>query len=294
MTRRNRKTRRYKSEALAAAHETALGLSEAGVLAKQTMRTFDEICLTPVNALSMPLAPHGLLHSDPKLPTPGQSIAGIDGCKGGWVMVRRDEKGQFAKQVFEKLNELPKTDVILIDIPIGLPDSGRRECDRKARKVLGGSVFTGARRPLLKYKNRECAHAWGRKKDKLGVTKQLWGIMPKIKEVDDWVRTSCNLPLREGHPELSFYAAAGGRPMANNKKDKDGQNERLQVLTGFIDESKVREWLEQTRGSGAARDDILDALALCWSAARLALDCHCTLPAHPPLDAHGLAMEMIY
>lgn len=41
-------TRQYKSEALAAAHEAALGLSEAGVMPKQTMRVFDEMCLTPV------------------------------------------------------------------------------------------------------------------------------------------------------------------------------------------------------------------------------------------------------
>ena len=41
-------TRQYKSEALAAAHEAALGLSQAGVMPKQTMRVFDEMCLTPV------------------------------------------------------------------------------------------------------------------------------------------------------------------------------------------------------------------------------------------------------
>ncbi len=45
-------TERYRSEALAAAHETALGLTEAGVMAKQTMRAFDEMCLTPVEDLT--------------------------------------------------------------------------------------------------------------------------------------------------------------------------------------------------------------------------------------------------
>ena len=38
----------YKSEALAAVYETALGLHEAGVLNKVTMGTFDEMCLMPV------------------------------------------------------------------------------------------------------------------------------------------------------------------------------------------------------------------------------------------------------
>ena len=40
--------KRYRSDALAAVHETALGLADAGVIAKQTMRSFDEMCLTPV------------------------------------------------------------------------------------------------------------------------------------------------------------------------------------------------------------------------------------------------------
>ncbi len=40
--------KQYKSDALAAAHETALGLAEAGVMAKRTMRAFDDLCLTPV------------------------------------------------------------------------------------------------------------------------------------------------------------------------------------------------------------------------------------------------------
>ena len=44
-------TKRYRSEALAAAHEAALGLAEAGVMSKRTMRAFDEMCLTPVEAL---------------------------------------------------------------------------------------------------------------------------------------------------------------------------------------------------------------------------------------------------
>ncbi len=45
-------TKRYKSEALAAVHETALGLAEARVMSKQTMRSFDELCLTPIEEMT--------------------------------------------------------------------------------------------------------------------------------------------------------------------------------------------------------------------------------------------------
>jgi putative transcriptional regulator len=33
-------------------HETAVGLTEAGVLDKRTMKVFDALCLTPVKALT--------------------------------------------------------------------------------------------------------------------------------------------------------------------------------------------------------------------------------------------------
>jgi putative transcriptional regulator len=45
-------TRQYRSEAMASIHETAEGLHAAGVMDKQTMRKFDEACLTPVLPLS--------------------------------------------------------------------------------------------------------------------------------------------------------------------------------------------------------------------------------------------------
>ncbi|HTD19725.1 MAG TPA: DNA-binding transcriptional regulator [Ktedonobacteraceae bacterium] len=42
------KNKTYKSDAFAAIHETASDLYEAGMIDKQTMRHFDESCLTPV------------------------------------------------------------------------------------------------------------------------------------------------------------------------------------------------------------------------------------------------------
>ena len=44
--------KQYRSDALAAVHETAAGLAEIGVVDKQTMKAFDEMCLTPVEPLS--------------------------------------------------------------------------------------------------------------------------------------------------------------------------------------------------------------------------------------------------
>ena len=43
--------RQYRSRAMASIHETAEGLHAAGVMDKQTMRKFDDACLTPVRLL---------------------------------------------------------------------------------------------------------------------------------------------------------------------------------------------------------------------------------------------------
>ena len=46
------KSETYRSDALAAIHETASDLHDADVMGKRTMRRFDELCLTPVRSLA--------------------------------------------------------------------------------------------------------------------------------------------------------------------------------------------------------------------------------------------------
>lgn len=45
-------TKRYKSDAMAAIHETMESLHEIGAIDKKTMRRFDESCLTPIHPLT--------------------------------------------------------------------------------------------------------------------------------------------------------------------------------------------------------------------------------------------------
>ena len=44
--------KKYRSDALADIHETMEALHDVGAINKQTMREFDETCLTPVHTLS--------------------------------------------------------------------------------------------------------------------------------------------------------------------------------------------------------------------------------------------------
>ena len=43
--------KKYRSDALAAIHETMEALHEAGAVDRQTMREFDETCLTPIEVM---------------------------------------------------------------------------------------------------------------------------------------------------------------------------------------------------------------------------------------------------
>ena len=45
-------TKKYRSEAFAAIHETMEALHDVGAIDKQTMREFDAACLTPVRTLA--------------------------------------------------------------------------------------------------------------------------------------------------------------------------------------------------------------------------------------------------
>ena len=75
-------------------------------------------------------------------------VAGVDGCKAGWVCFKLYETGAMAVDVVnvtELLVGRPDgLQALAIDIPIGLMD-GPRACDKAARTKLGtprgSSVF---------------------------------------------------------------------------------------------------------------------------------------------------------
>ena len=75
-------------------------------------------------------------------------IVGADGCRAGWLCVE-ECKGRLTGHIFrsfpEMLAALSEASVIAIDIPIGLPEQGKRDCDMAARFHLGrpraSSVF---------------------------------------------------------------------------------------------------------------------------------------------------------
>jgi predicted RNase H-like nuclease len=150
---------------------------------------------------------------------------------------------------------------LAIDIPIGHLD-GSRACDKAARKVLGQSrgtsVFAAPCRAALVGKNHAEAGAINRQKTGRGLSQQAFSIGSKIKQVDDAMTPDCQQWAFEVHPEVSFWALNGERPMAHNKKTEEGVAERLALLGSVF--SEVKRHLG-TRPSGVGKDDLLDAAA---------------------------------
>src|SRR5688572_27540790 len=77
-----------------------------------------------------------------------RSVAGVDGCKAGWLMVARDRFGALSLSIHARAAQVVATApdaVFAVDIPLGLVESGAREPDVLARRRLAGrrqrSVF---------------------------------------------------------------------------------------------------------------------------------------------------------
>lgn len=235
------------------------------------------------------------------------SWLGIDGCRAGWCVVRIDTGGRADCELWAELGTLESgtstVRMALIDMPIGLVDdsSQPRACDQAARRVLGSgraaSVFAPPRRATLDANDYTEALRINRARGGKGISKQSWNIVPKMREVDAFLRHHPDWQgrLRESHPELCFTMLNHGQPMRYNKKTAEGQGERLAVLSDFLPDA--RRWFETVQAQYTRReilaDDILDALVLAVTAWLGAGRYH-TLPASPPRDASGLAMEMVY
>lgn len=234
-------------------------------------------------------------------------MVGVDGCRSGWIAVGYEENGECGVRLFGEIRALcewaGETATVLIDIPIGLWESGPdgRACDVRARRLLGAprssSVFTPPCRAALKARSwteaAQINERWTGKR----LSRQAWGIARKIREVDAYLRedTGRQEHLREAHPELFFWALNEKRAMRHSKKGGAGRQERLAVLAPHWPEAPGvfdREY-EKLRRNGAAPDDLIDAMAFVagWRGSGGRFE---TVPDNPACDSAGLRMEIVY
>ncbi len=246
-------------------------------------------------------------------------FVGVDGCRYGWFSVGLDADGNLARcgvyDTFEKLLTCnADASLILVDIPIGLPDGeDERECDTQERKNLKGrrsSVFRTPTRQavqaVVKSKSYKVTSGVQCEVTNKGLSKQTFNITHKIAQVDRALHlrgAGAQPPVREAHPEVCFWALSSSdakkrTAMRHNKKIREGERERLDVLKCHLTQapSIYKGLARGFPSSQVADDDIIDALAAAvtgWlgmpDGSKIA-----TLPAEPPCDALGLRMEMVY
>jgi len=186
-------------------------------------------------------------------------------------------------------------------VPIGLPEcaiNGGRECDWAARAFLGPrrtSVFpVPSRRAVYAHAQgyaQVCVIARATSDPPKSVSKQLFGILPRIREVDVMLRQDPALRERvlEVHPEVSFWVMNNGEPLPPKKVQGRinppgmGRRKELLVTVGFSPS-----FLGQKPPAGAALDDFYDACACSWSARRIACGMARVFPSNPPFDGEGI------
>jgi predicted RNase H-like nuclease len=219
---------------------------------------------------------------------------GLDGFSRGWVAVTLDGDAHnisFHPDIDSALSG--PFDRAGIDIPIGMNGDGERACDQLAREKLrpyASRVFTGARRWLWQeFSDPDQANREALRRGQKRVSRQLWHIGRKIMEVDAFVRAHPSVDVCEVHPELVFLRLNGGIPLPPKKMEAgDALRRRLLRRDGFRD---IDRWLDGARiGTGAKRDDVLDACAVAIAAREPAG----RLPAEMSLDEFGLPMRICF
>ena len=232
----------------------------------------------------------------PEPPTqlrPDRPVLGVDACAVGWVGVLIGPEGRPSVHVAKSISglldlvrETAAPAVVAIDIPIGLPDAGGRRADAEARKELvgkGSSIFTTLTRAAYESPTYELARAANiEATGGASASAQAYALGPKILQVDAWLRSKPGTEVIEVHPELSFARMAGA-PILARKKDPEGSQARRDVLREHGIEAPG--WF---RNPTFAEDDLLDACAAAWSAARHDQGLTESFPAEPEVFRDGI------
>jgi predicted RNase H-like nuclease len=115
----------------------------------------------------------------------GERVLGVDACKTGWIgiVLSAAEVAAHAATTIEQLvaaaTDAVPVDVVAIDMPIGLPDSGPRSADLLARAAVGSrrsSVFLTPVRAALLAPDHASATAISREATGTGVSAQAFAL----------------------------------------------------------------------------------------------------------------------
>ena len=202
-------------------------------------------------------------------------VAGVDGCRGGWIVVTAPvEEGPSTVERVVRLDDLfervrrGELRSVGIDMPIGLPVHARRASDAALRVHLGprrSSVFPTPPRVVLGAADYRDALVRARDAMGVGISKQAWNLVDKIREIDALMTPDLQPLVSEAHPESSF-AELAGVPLATRKNTSEGRDQRIQLLRASFPDI-----VDRLRENRPFAVDVLDAFAAAWTARRMAV-----------------------
>ncbi|MEZ4461978.1 MAG: DUF429 domain-containing protein [bacterium] len=215
-------------------------------------------------------------------------LAGVDGCKAGWVVIWDETplRIEIVSTFSEVASITASCAVVAVDMPIGLPSTaarGGRPCDAAARRVLRGraaSVFSAPPRHVLDASSYQEALERCRL-DGVGLSIQAFHLVPKIRQIDAALAGNAGR-FFEAHPELAFLQLSGS--VLPSKHSKEGLDLRRTLLS--------EEFAIPPTPQGAKTDDMLDALVLVHTARRIHANAAVKLGGDP--DETGLEMAIWY
>jgi predicted RNase H-like nuclease len=234
-------------------------------------------------------------------------LAGVDGCPAGWIAAYMRPMGaELRIAVVPRFADVlaGARGIIAVDMPVGLPErtgAGGRAAERAIRPLLGArqsSVFSVPSRTAIYSGDyaATCVAALATSDPPRKVSKQLFNIAPKIREVDALLRKDKVLASRvfEVHPELAFWRLNGERALDLPKKVKSRCHEpglamRRRLLVGAGFPAAI---VEAKPPKGAGPDDLIDALVCAAIAQRLHDGTARPFPDSPQPDAYGLPMAI--
>jgi predicted RNase H-like nuclease len=186
----------------------------------------------------------------------------------GWVILGSSDQPviRVEPDLRDLIAVVGEPNCICIDMPTGLPDI-EREADKLARKYVGrrgASVFMTPPRAALEAPDYEAAKGIAVQLTGKKLTTQAWGLRHNTAEVEEIA--SCDLRIREVHPEVSFRTLVG-QELGYSKHSWNGQQLRRVALNnaGIAFPDVLSE------GGDVPVADALDAAVAAWSARRVAL-----------------------
>lgn len=232
---------------------------------------------------------------------PYKVLGGIVPCPAGWLIVPARLSGvtvvadepEVAKTLLDVLEFKPKFDAAAVYCPIGFhdkPTGPYRTCDEEARAMVGWPRSVAIRptpsRAALQAQSRAEAQElepWLTRDD---LRRFRW-----LKEANRDFQPFHQRTYFAAHPDLTWAQLNNDQPLRSSPYQHDGMLERIALIRDKL--PGLEDLASRMPPAGAHQVHLLQALALLWTARRIAGRAMQRVPLDPDWDPSGMRMELV-